>query len=151
MPIPFSTTFGTLPKLFVPSQEEQKMLKNFLELPILDELKPGEKRVIGMIDLNKDWLLKQKLFFAKGNESRTFFKIPVKSTDSPSYQESQGWKEQIDNTPSGEPIKILLRTVWHNEIDKEFDQIVEFQLICTKIDTGRSYTFLPTGNVIGGQ
>jgi len=124
-------------------QQAKEMLKNYLKRPILDELKPGIKYKIVIIDENKDWALKQELFFVSGGKT-----TPIKPEESPFYQESQGWKEQIDNTRSGEPIKILLRTVWENEIRETFDQIVEYQLICTKIGTGRSYKFLPTGNVI---
>lgn len=126
------------------SEEEQReMHRSFLGHPLVDELKPGVEIKVGMMDTNKDWVLKQELFFSSGGKD-----IPIEPEQSYLYQESQGWKEQIDNTDSGEPIKILLRTVWENEIGKKFGEIVEYQLICTKIGTGRSYTFLPTGNVI---
>jgi hypothetical protein len=123
----------------------REMLKGYLEHPIIDELKPGAKHRARIFDVNKDWVLKQKMFFGSRGKS-----TPIKPEESTSYRESQGWKEQIDNIPSGEPIKISLHTVWHNEIDKKFDQTDEFQLICTKIETGRSYTFLPTGSVVAG-
>jgi hypothetical protein len=127
-------------------QKIKEMLKRYLEHPILDELKPGRKYKVSIFDVNKDWVLKQKMFFGSRGKA-----TPIKPEESTNYQESQGWKEQIENTESGKPIEILLHTVWENEIGKTFDQIVEHQLICTKIGTGRSYVFLPTGKVIGDQ
>lgn len=136
-------------RFFTPNHEEMKRHRSFLELPILDKLQPGEKRVIGMIDENKDWLLNQKMLFVGGNESKTFSAIPVE--DSPFYQESQGWKEQIENPKDGGLIQISFCMVWENEIGKTFKQVVEYQLICTKIGAMTSYKFLPTGNVVGDQ
>ena len=138
-------------RFFTPNQEEMKRHRSFLELPILDKLKAGEKRVIDMIDENKDWLLNQKMLFTSGNESKTFSEIPVEEKDSPLYQESQEWKEQIENTKGCGLIQISFRMVWENEIGKTFEQVVEYQLICTKIGATRSYKFLLTGNVVGDQ
>jgi len=136
-------------RFFAPNHEEMKRHRSFLELPILDKLQPGEKLVIGMIDENKDWLLNQKMLFVSGTESKTSSEIPVE--DTPFYQESQGWKEQIENTKDGGVIQISFSMVWENEIGKTSTQVVEYQLICTKIGAMRSYKFLPTGNVVGDQ
>lgn len=127
-------------------QRLNEMLKYYLDHPILDELKPGGKIQLSIIDMNRDWISKQQMFFGSSVKS-----TPINPNESMFYQESQGWKEQIENTKSGDPIKILLHTVWENEINKKFIQIVEYQLICITIGTGKSYKFLPTGNVIGDQ
>lgn len=130
-------------RFFSPNQEEMTRHRSFLELPILDKLEPGQKRVIGMIDENKDWLSNQKMLFASGNESKTLSEIPVK--DNPLYQESQGWKEQVEDTKGDGLIQISFCMAWENETGKAFGQVVEYQLICTKIGATRSYKFLPTG------
>jgi hypothetical protein len=119
-------------------QEQMAMHKRFLDHPLMDKLKPGQKIKVYLMDMNREHILKGNYFFGSMGKM-----TPIKPEESPGYQESQGWKEQIDNTPSGEPIRISLHTGWQNEIDKKFDQIDEFQLIRTKIGTGRSYTFLP--------
>jgi len=121
-------------------QELKEMLRNYLDHPSLEELKPRVRNKLYIMDVNKDWVLRQETFWASGGKL-----TPIKPEESSDYQESQGWKEQIENTESGEPIKISLRTVWENEIGRVFDQTDEYQLICTKIGTGRSYTFLPIG------
>jgi hypothetical protein len=119
----------------------REMSNNYLDRPLLNELKPGVKIKVYMMDVNKDWVLKQKMFFVSGGKT-----APIKPEESSEFQKSQGWKEQIDNTETGKPIKILLRVIWENEIGKKFDQIFEYQLICTKIGTGKSYNFLPKEN-----
>jgi hypothetical protein len=127
------------------SQTNEEELKerhnNYLNRPILKELKPGVKIKAGTMDVNKDWALKQKVFFTASGKTTL-----IKPEENPDLQESQGWKEQIDKTESGKPIKILFRVIWENEIGKKFDQIFEYQLICTKIGTGKSYNFLPKEN-----
>lgn len=126
--------------------ERLDMLKNFLNLPLIPELKPKKIVKIGMNDTNKDWVLKQEIFLMKDGKS-----TPIKPEESMQYQESQGWKEQIENAESGEPIQISLRMVWENEIGRVFDQTDEYQLICTKIGTSRSYTFLPIEKTTADQ
>jgi hypothetical protein len=75
-------------------------------------------------------------------------KIPISTEETKSYQLSQGWKEEIESINSGESINILIRIEWENEIGKQWDRTIEYQLICTKFGSGRSYNFLPTGYVI---
>src|SRR4030042_2323524 len=120
------------------SQTSEEKLKeihnNHLNRPLLNELKPGVKIKAWTMDVNKDWALKQKVFFTANGKT-----TPIKPEENPDFQESQGWKEQIDNTESGKPIEILLRVVLENEIGKKSDQIFKYQLIVTKIGTGKSY------------
>jgi hypothetical protein len=127
----------------ISEQEQKKMLKNFLNLPTYPKLIPGAKIGLFMGDMNKDWILKQEFFSVSGGKS-----TPIEPQKSLEYQTSLGWKEQIDNTESGKPIKISLYVSWENEIGKKIDKVIEYHLICTKFGTGRSFKFLPTGNII---
>lgn len=124
-------------------QKLKEILKNYLNLPTWDKLKPGSKIELHMADMNRDWILEQKMFFGS-NKKLT----PIDPKTSSMYLESQGWKEQINNTENGKPIKILLNVSWENEKGRKFDNIIEYHLFCTKIGTGRSFKFLPTGNII---
>jgi hypothetical protein len=42
-----------------------------------------------------------------------------------------------------EGIEVLFRTTWKNEKGHVFDRIRKFKLVCTKVDNGTSFTFLP--------
>ena len=57
---------------------------------------------------------------------------------------SQGWQDELQKLDSGQLINVLFRVVYENEIGRKFDRTVEYKLICTKIGTGRSYTFIPS-------
>ena len=124
-------------------QKLKEMLKNYLDSPTFGELKPRAKVKSYTMDENKDFLVKQKMYFASGGKF-----TPIDPQESPSYLVSQGWKEQIDKSESGKPIEILLYVSWENEKGKLFVQIIKYELVCTKIKTGRSYKFLPTGEPI---
>jgi hypothetical protein len=119
------------------------MLKNYLDSPTINELKPRARVKLYTMDENKDFIVKQKMYFASGGKM-----TPIDPKESTSYLVSQGWKEQIDKSESGKPIEILLYVSWENEKGKLFVQIIKYQLVCTKINTGRSYKFLPVGEPI---
>jgi hypothetical protein len=135
-------------KIFEINDEQTKeRLEKFFKRPTWDELKPGKAVKLHIGEVNKDFELTQQFYFTSANGRTT----PIAPEETSVFKMSQGWKEQIDSTENGKPIKILIHTSWKNEIGKVFDQIIEYQLICTKIGTGRSYTFLPTGNEIRDQ
>jgi hypothetical protein len=118
-------------------------LKNYLDSPTISELKPMAKVKLFTMDENQDFIVKQKMYFASGGKMTS-----IDPQESTSYLVSQGWKDQIDKSESGKPIEILLYVSWENEKGKLFVQIIKYQLICTKIKTGRSYKFLPEGEPI---
>lgn len=60
----------------------------------------------------------------------------------------QGWINDLDNACKGGELKILLRAKWENSINKVFERIQEYRVICTKSGEGKSYTFIPYGVVI---
>ena len=119
-------------------QKLKEMLKNYIAHPTISELRPGAKVKLYIMDENKDFLVKHKMYFASGGKM-----TPIDPQESTSYLVSQGWKEQIDKNESGKPIEILLAVSWENEKGKLFAKTIKYHLICTKIKTGRSYKFLP--------
>ena len=40
---------------------------------------------------------------------------------------------------------VLVRVTWRNKLGHVFDEIHEYRLICTKVYSGRSFTFIPKG------
>lgn len=134
-------------RLIVFDTDDKKLkniLENFYNRPIWNELKPGRAIKLYMADEKKEFLLKQKTYLSYPDGTMT----PISPTETSSYRRSQGWSEDLKKTCSGQPIRILIRAIWENEIGKKFDRIVEYKLVCTKIGTGRSYTFIPSGIII---
>ena len=95
-------------------------------------------------DENKEFLENQNVFFSYPNGTS----IPISPTEMSDYRISQGWIKDLNNIDSGKPIKILIRAIWENEIGKKFDRVINYDLICTKVGNGRSYTFVPLGTTI---
>ena len=124
-------------------QKLKEMLKDYHDSPAIRELKPWAKVKLSLFDENKDFLVKQKMYFASGGKS-----IPIDPQESSSYLASQGWKEQIDKSENGKPIEISIYVSWENEKGKLFVQIIKYHLIITKIKTGSSHKFLPAGDPI---
>lgn len=131
-------------KFDIEDKETREMLENFYNMPTWDELKPGKSFKLYMGDENKEFLSKQKIYFSNSDGT----KIPIPLTETSSYRLSQGWQDELQKLDSGQLINVLFRVVYENEIGRKFDRIVEYKLICTKIGTGRSYTFIPSGLVI---
>ncbi len=131
-------------KFDIEDKEVREMLENFYNMPTLDELKPGKSYKLYMGDENKEFLSKQKIYFSNSDGT----KIPIPLTETSSYRLSQGWQDELQKLDSGQQINVLFRVVYENEIGRKFDKTVEYKLICTKIGTGRSYTFRPSGLVI---
>lgn len=44
---------------------------------------------------------------------------------------------------SKEGFDVLVRTIWKNERGHTFDRIRKYKLLCTSVDGGRSFTFIP--------
>jgi len=44
---------------------------------------------------------------------------------------------------------VLVRVIWENEGGHVFDEIHEYKLVCTEVDSGRSLTFIPKGIIYG--
>ena len=125
-------------KFDIEDKEVREMLENFYNMPTWDELKPGESFKLYMGDENKEFLSKQKIYFSNSDGT----KIPIPLTETSSYRLSQGWQDELQKLDSGQQINVLFRKVYENEIGRKFDRIVEYKLNCTKIGTGRSYTFI---------
>jgi hypothetical protein len=131
-------------ELFTENEMLNRMLEDLNNLPALGELKPGQAMYWHMSDPNKEFWLKQKMFFRypDGRE------VPIPPTETRDYRNSQGWHEDLKIICDGQPMKVKIRARWENEIGRKFDRLSEYQLECTKIGTGRSFTFLFTGEAI---
>ena len=137
-----ATNLNLINQLFSQDEELKTQMELYYDVVLLGELISGKKATYYVSDWNKDYLLNQHFYWSVNGKN-----TPINSSDTLMYQESQDWKKQINNS-NGEPIELLIRTTWKNEIGKNFEQIVEYQLTCTILGIGKSYTFLPTGNVI---
>lgn len=127
---------------FDPDDEEiKKYRENYHNRPILNELEPRKATTVRMWDKKKEFWLNKKISWSNPDGER-----PLTPNETKAYQQSfLGWKEEIEKTCSGHPIIIKVRTVFENKIGKIFDRIIEYELNCTEVGTGRSYTFEPTG------
>jgi len=120
------------------------MLEKYYNRPIWDELMPGKAIKLLLADEKKEFIKNSKTYISYPDGRM----IPISPTETTNFRLSQGWYEDLIGANTGEPIRVLLRAGWENEIGKLFDRISEYQLFCTKIGTGVSYTFIPTGIVI---
>lgn len=128
----------------IEDKDSREMLENFYNTPTWDELKPGKSFKLYMGDENKEFLSKQKIYFSNSDGT----KIPIPLTETSSYRLSQGWQDELQKLDNGQQINVLFRVVHENEIGRKFDRIKEYKLSCTKIGTGRSYTFISSGLAI---
>jgi hypothetical protein len=42
---------------------------------------------------------------------------------------------------------IFVRTTWENDCGHRFDEVNKYKLLCTEVDGGKSFTFVPKGNI----
>lgn len=131
-------------KFITMDKETAQIIENMNNLPTWEELKPGKSVILRLGDENKEFLSKQKIFFSNSDG----LKIPIPFNETVFYKRSQDWQGELKNLESGQPINVLFRVSYSNEIGRKFDRIKEYKLICTKIGTGRTYIFIPTGVVI---
>jgi hypothetical protein len=121
----------------------KERLKNIFKYLSLNELGAWKKTRVHIGDLNKDWLLKEKTFSAIWVDGQLKITNAIDTKATKEYQISQGWKEQIEKAQNHEPIKILFHVTWEDKTGKKDDRIFEYELACTKVETGTSYVFLP--------
>jgi hypothetical protein len=131
-------------EIFIKDRENIEIIESMNKLPTWDELKPGKSVRIYMYDENKEYLSNQKMFYRNSDGTE----VPIPFNESIFYKRSQDWQGELKKLDNGNKINILFRIAYSNEIERRFERIVEYQLICTKIGTGKSYTFIPTGLVI---
>jgi len=131
-------------KFVTMDKETAQIIENSNNRPTWEELKPGKSVILRLGDENKEFLSKQKIFFSNSDG----LKIPIPFNETVFYKRSQDWQGELKNLESGQPINVLFRVSYSNEIGRKFDRIKEYKLICTKIGTGRTYIFIPTGVVI---
>lgn len=82
-------------------------------------------------------------FFHPQNLSIPF--LPGRSTQSAYVRGALTLESEVCQRT--EPFPIFVRTLWHSENDREFDQVKEYRLVCTSAqsnnESGRAFTLLP--------
>ena len=111
---------------------EKIVYDKLINRPVWKELEPGKSFKLHIGDENKDFLLEEKVFFRNGKGKD----IPIPVTETSAFRRSQDWINDLKKMETGDQIKVLIRTVWENEIGKIFDRVVEYKIICTKIGKG---------------
>ena len=130
-------------KYGISDEDMKKRHESYLNHPTYPVLKAGQSSTAYIGDRSKEFIKKLNMSFTSPNGSS----VPLNSTESSIYKESQGWKEDLEKMDSGQTIKILIRAIWENEIGRIFDRTYRYYLECTISGTHRSYKFT-TGSLI---